>query len=278
MKKILSQIIGSSIIASLLVVPLLSVRAEDDASNATTPKREQIREVEKNRMEQAREIEKGRLEQIREREQKRLENLRASTTLSREERLDVRKKIVENIIDRASTTEKRLENRENNIERIRERIASTTASTSEKRLDNLDKRLEKQQEQMGKAKERLLEKELKIADVLGKIAEKIQGRIKILTDKGLDMVASNAKLAQATAKIESMTAETANLSTLVGTVITEANQAQLFTDIRASQDKIRTLAREAHGLLVDSVKEITKVLPRNNKATTTTTSTEDKSN
>jgi len=48
---------------------------------------------------------------------------------------------------RASSTEKRLENRENNIERIRERIASTTLATtstsSVRRMENLDRRLEK---------------------------------------------------------------------------------------------------------------------------------------
>lgn len=184
---------------------------------------------------------------------------------------------VENRIERASTTERRLENRENNIERIRSRIASTSLATTStstvKRLENLDKRLEKQQEQMAKVKERLLGKELKIADVLGKIASKIQERITILEGKGLNMTDAKTKLALASAKLEEMTVEQSNLATLIGTEITEANKDTLFVSIKASQDKIRTLAKENHALLVDTIKEITKVLPRNGRATTTATST-----
>ena len=96
---------------------------------------------------------------------------------NKEIKLENREVRMENRIAQASTTQYRLENRENNIERIRARIASTTASSSAtssvKRMENLDKRLEKQQEQMGKAKERLMDKELKITEVLGKIADKI---------------------------------------------------------------------------------------------------------
>ena len=229
MKKILSKIIGSSVIASLLIVPMLSVNAQGG-----------------------------------ERREIRVEN--------RSERIENR---IERPLLKASTTEKRLENRENNIERIRARIASTTASTSAKRMENLDKRLEKQQEQMSKAKERLLEKELKVADVLGKISEKIQERINILADKGLDMAVAKTKLAEAAAKIEDMTAESANLATLIGAEITASSSAQLFIDVKASQDKIRDLAFTTHALLVDTIKEINKVLPAKpvKSATTTATST-----
>jgi hypothetical protein len=181
-------------------------------------------------------------------------------------------KIVLNL-ERGSTTEKRLENRENNILRIKERLASTTASTSVKRIENLDKRFDKQVEQMGKVKDRLLNKEVKILDVLGKISSKIQERINILTGKGLDMTASKAKLAEATLKAEEMTIEADNLTTLINTEITEANKDSLFQSIKASQEKIRTLARATHALLVDTIKEITKVLPRNDKAASTATST-----
>lgn len=190
-----------------------------------------------------------------------------------EVRMENREQRIEGIMQRASTTERRLENRENNIERIRERIASTTASTSAKRMENLDKRLEKQQEQMEKVKERLQEKEIKVTDVLGKIASKIQERINILAAKGLDMMSAKAKLALAAAKIEELTAEVANLATLIETEITTENQVAIFTSIKTSQVEIRTLAKETHALLVDTIKEINKVLPRNGKATTTATST-----
>jgi hypothetical protein len=193
-----------------------------------------------------------------------------------EMRVENREQRIEGIMQRASTTERRLENRENNIERIRERIASTIASTtasSTKRLEKLDNRLQKQQEQMGKVRERLVEKELKVTDVLGKIASKIQARIDILVTKGLDMTAAKAKLALAATKIEEMTAEVTNLTTLIETEVTTENQATLFTSIRASQDKIKVLAKETHALLVDTVKEITKVLPKNGRATSTASTT-----
>lgn len=168
----------------------------------------------------------------------------------------------------ASTTVRALENRENNIERIRARLASTTASTSIKKVERLNERLQKQVEQMAKVKERLLKKELKVAEVLGKISAKISERINILDEKGLDMTASLAKLAEADAKIDELNAKADELATLIETEITEANQAQLFQDIKAVQDDIRIIARTAHALLVDTIKEITKVLPTKTGTTT----------
>jgi hypothetical protein len=168
----------------------------------------------------------------------------------------------------ASTTEVRLENRENNIERIRARIASTTASTSEKRVERLNERLQKQEEQMTRIRERLLNRELKVIDVLGKISDKIADRINILDEKGLDMTASLTKLAEADAKIDELNTVAGQLSTLISTEITEANQAQIFQEIKAVQDNIRLMARAAHALLVDTIKEITKVLPAKNATST----------
>lgn len=185
---------------------------------------------------------------------------------------------IENQIERASTTQSKLENRENNIERIRARIASTTLATtstsSVRRMEKLDNRLEKQQEQMEKAKERLLNKELKITEVLNKIAEKIQARINILETRGLNMTGAKSKLGEANAKLEEITTEEENLANLLKTEITEENQVKLFQDIRASQIKIRTLARTTHALLVDTIKEINKVLPKNGRATSTATTTD----
>jgi hypothetical protein len=194
-------------------------------------------------------------------------------TVRLETKLENKEIRIENRVERASTTEKRLENRENNIERIKEKMASTTASTPPKKIENLDKRFDKQVEQMGKVKERLINKELKIADILGKIADKILERINILAGKGLDMTAARAKLAEASTKLEEMTVEGDKLATLINTEITDTNKAQLFIDIKASQDKIKGLAKATHALLVDTIKEITKVLPKNGKATTTATTT-----
>jgi chromosome segregation ATPase len=186
------------------------------------------------------------------------------------ERLENRGPKIDAKLERASTTTMRFENRENNIEKIRTRLASTTASTTEKRMERLNDRLEKQREQMGKAKERLLNRETKIIETLTKIADKIATRIDILEGKNLDMTAASAKLDEANAKLVDLTAEADVLSALVATEVTEANKDQLFTDIRTAQDKIRTLARETHALLVDTVKEITKVLPQRPATTTTT--------
>jgi len=193
-----------------------------------------------------------------------------------EARVENREQRVTGIMNRASSTENRLENRQNNIERIRARIASTTASTtasSTKRLEKLDNRLQKQEEQMTKVKDRLLNRELKVTEVLGKIADKIQARIDILVAKGLDLTAAKAKLAEANAKVQEMVAEENVLSSLASTTVTEANKDQLFKDIKTSQDKIKTLAFASHALLVDTVKEITKILPKNGQTTTTATTT-----
>lgn len=165
------------------------------------------------------------------------------------------------------------EKRQDNIDRLKQRLASTTASTSEKKVGKLSEKIEKRKEQMSKIQERLINKELKVTEILNKIADKISERIIILEGKKLDMIPAKAKLAEADAKIEAITKEIDNLTALVKTEITDTTKDQLFTDIRTSQDKIKVLAKEAKALLVDTIKEITKVLPKNGKATTTATST-----
>jgi F0F1-type ATP synthase membrane subunit b/b' len=74
------------------------------------------------------------------------------------------------------------------------------------------------------------------------------------------MTAAKTKLTEANTKITEMTTEADKLATLLDTEITEANQAQLFQDVKTAQDKIRTLARTTHALLVDTIKEINGVL------------------
>src|SRR3989339_1687923 len=165
--------------------------------------------------------------------------------------------------------EVRLENREKRIEWIKKELASTTASTSEKKIEKLNNKLEKQREKMGEARERLLDKELQVTDVLGKIADKIGDRIIISENRGLDMTAAKTKLAEASVKIEEITIEGQTLADLIKTEITETNKDTLFASVKTSQNKIRTLAKATHALLVDTVKEITKVLPKKNSATST---------
>jgi hypothetical protein len=269
----MKKIIGTSILALLLVIPVLSVRAETDTEKPKTGAEQQTEwQGLTNKEKEARAIEALRLKGIK-------IEVRASSTEDRIEAHEARLENRENKFDikydrninRASTTEKRLENREMDIERIRERLASTTSSTSAKRIEQINDHLEKQREQMKQVKERLLEKELKVLEVLGEIASKIQERIAILAAKGLDMTVAKAKLAEASIKIEEITAEGQSLALLIETEITEANKDQLFSDIKTSQGKIRSLAQATHGLLVDTIKEITKVLPAKVIRTATTT-------
>lgn len=158
----------------------------------------------------------------------------------------------------ASSTIKKLENRENNIERIRERLASTTASTSEKRMEKLNEQFQKQSEQMTKMRERLMDKESKVVSVIQKITDKITERIGILEAKVKDMTVTKANLALATAKLNELTTEANKMATLIETPITDINKDQIFIDIKTAQDKIKTLAKETKALLIDTVKEITK--------------------
>ncbi len=169
--------------------------------------------------------------------------------------------------------ENKLENKQNIINRIQNRLGSTTASTSEKRMGQLNSRYQKQYEQMERVRERLLAKEMKVIDVLQKIADKIADRIGILTERGLTMDNAEAKLAEATDKITEMTTVANNLADLLETEVTDDNQESLFQEIKTTQNQIKNLARATHALLVDTIKEITKVLPRNDQTTMTATST-----
>jgi len=166
----------------------------------------------------------------------------------------------------------KLENRVDNIERIRTKLASTTASTSIKKIGELGDRLEKQKEQLNKLKDRLVNKELKVISVLKQISDKITARITILEGKSLNMTAAKAKLAEATTKITEMTDLADQLTTLIETTITEVNGDQLFANIKTIQGEIKTMAKETKALLIETVKEITKVLPAKT-ATTTASST-----
>lgn len=277
MKKDIIKVLGVGVVMSVLLTPVFFLQAEESGTSTDYRSRmEQQREQEKQRIERQREENKQRMEITREAEKNRLELLKSdrasSTKLSledREIRFDDR---IGRRDDWASSTARVLENRQDKIERIQERLASTTASTSAKKIERLENKLEKEQEKIEKSRDHLLNRGLKITEVLAKIADKIDERISILEGKGLNMTAAKTKLAEAEAKIEDVIDEGEKLADLIDTEITDANKDQLFTDIKSSQEKLRTLARAAHSLLVDTVKEITKVLPKKT-ATTTATST-----
>jgi len=159
---------------------------------------------------------------------------------------------------RAEQVQLRLEEKESRLNQIRSRIASSSINrTGEK----LDKTLAKQEEKIIQARKRLANTEIQVIDVLSKIFGKINERISILENKGLDMTQAKLKLTETEEKIDEINTEAGTLADLVLTEITEENQAQILSEIKTKQDTIRTMARATHALLVDIIKEITKVLP-----------------
>lgn len=160
----------------------------------------------------------------------------------------------------------RIENQENNIERIRINIDNATAT--EKKEERLNNRFENQQRLMVQAKERILNQEIKLIDVLEKIFNKINERINIIEDRGINMSLAKTKLNEANTKIEKTIAKADELSTLLNTEITDLNKEQIFIDIQNKRKEIKDLAREAHTLLVETVKTIAQNL--GNKTATST--------
>jgi hypothetical protein len=157
------------------------------------------------------------------------------------------------IMERSTTTEKRLENRQTNIERLEQRLASTTATTSEKKIEKITEQIKQQVEQMNKVKDRLLNIELKAINILGKIANKIQTRINILSDKGQDMTTAREKLNLASRKLEVMTLEADFLANTIRVPVNASTTESLPQRVAESQNKLRTLAKETHSLLVETV-------------------------
>jgi len=237
MKKILSKIIGTGVIFVLFLVPVLVLKAENNTATEPVHTVEQVREKEQARLEQIKEIEKARLEQIREKEKERLQYS----------------------LGKASSTVKNLENREDNLEQIRKRIELTAASSTRK-LEKLNNQFKNQNEQMEKVRERLLEKELKVIEVLRKISDKIIERISIIEATGKDLTKAKEILTAANNKIVLILAETDKLTVKLETEITEENKDSLFQEIRTIQNQIRIFAKDIHSNLILVVKEIGKVL------------------
>lgn len=183
---------------------------------------------------------------------------------------------IENRDTRIASTTIRVENRQARIasttlrmEEMRARMASTTLR-KENRMASTSERVAKRIEKMNEVRERLANKEFKIISVLEQIAEKIQSRIDILTGKSLDMSAAEAKLALATENISEMTTKAEEIATDLETEITEENMQNLGQTIKSAQEIIRDMAKETHGLLKDTIKEITKVLPTQNMTASST--------
>ncbi len=192
----------------------------------------------------------------------------------REDRIERREERFEKRLTLASSTQARLDKREAQIEKIEARLASTTASST-KKIEKLTERLEERKAKAEEVKDKLLNKGLKVTEVLGKISAKIQDRIDILKGKGLDLANAQARLDTANAKIDQLTEKSEDLADLLNTEMTEENREQLFEQIQTTHAEARGLAKEAHSLLVDTIKAITEILPKDDKATTTATSTEE---
>ena len=272
MKKIFIKTIGGSIIASLLIIPMISVKAlAVGTANAPVPASfEKLKHAEEARIQQIKKDTEMKLQTLKAAEEARLKQIRASTTLKvLEKRATSTGVRVDNKIIHTSSTVNKLENRENNIEKVLARIASTTASTTAKKVERLNAQLEKQREQMAQVKDRLMRKEGTVAATLEKLAKKISDRINIIAGRGLDMTVASAKLAEANSTIAEISVEAGKIATAVQTTITDANKVQIFQDVKASQDKIRELANGAKSLLTDTIKEINNVLTASARASST---------
>ncbi len=165
--------------------------------------------------------------------------------------------------------ENRVEMRNTNMEQVKARIASTT-QRMENRIASTSDRLAKQREQMNQVRERLLNREFQAITVLEQIANKIQIRIDILISRGLDMNDAQNKLNLAIDNIAKMTNKASDITTELETEITFENKAEIFAIIRASHEEIRMMAKETHALLIETVKEINKMLPLQNRTATST--------
>jgi hypothetical protein len=240
MKKILSTII----VTSILIVPVFFINAQ---GNKQAPILENLKPM--------------------------LINNQTKLATGTQTRLEVRSTNMEQVQGRiASTTERvenRLEMRNTNMEQVKARIASTT-QRMENRVASTSDRLAKKNQKLNEVKERLLNREFKFITVLEQIADKIQTRIDILTERGLDMAKAQAKLDLALENIIAATNKASDITTELETEITMENKAETFAMIKSSHDEIRIMAKETHGLLVETVKEITKVLPAQNRTATST--------
>jgi hypothetical protein len=194
----------------------------------------------------------------------------------RNNRMENREVRMENREAKIASTTIRMENRQARIasttlrmEEMRARMASSTLR-KENRMASTSERVTRRVAKMNEVRERLSNKEFKVISVLEQIAEKIQSRINILTGKGLDMSAAEAKLALATENITKMTTKAAEITTDLETEITEENMQNLGQTIKSAQEIIRDMAKETHTLLVDTIKEITEVLPTQSKTASST--------
>ncbi len=249
MKKI--NIISYLILTSLLLPSLTLIQANNNSTE--TNKKEA--EIKLETQVKVNEATKTRLEnQLNVRAEENGLETRNKEINAIQERLDVRAKQVK----------ERLMEREGELNEIRARIASSSIKMEEK----VNERLAKQREQMVQVRTRLINKEIQVISVLGKIFGKINERISILENQGLDMTKAKIKLAETEIKINEITNEANKLTDLASIEVTEENQTQLFTEIKTGQERIRTMAKSIKAFMVEIIKEITKVLPTQNSTET----------
>lgn len=168
---------------------------------------------------------------------------------------------LENRLDRleqASST--RAQIRQENILRLQTRLASTTAERPIDRVNQINERLAKHQENMQQVRLHILEREIKIVSVLEKIASKIDTRINILTERGLNLTEAKSKLNMANDKLAEVIVAADKLTDILDTDITAESDQDLLLKIREARKNIKELAKETHALLVNTVKEISQAL------------------
>lgn len=169
-----------------------------------------------------------------------------------------------------------IERKEIKLEKIEDRLSSTTASTSDKRIEQLEKRsenienqIERKKELVEDMRERLEAREFRIVVLLENISKRIGERITLLEEKGVVLSDAKTSLSAANDKIQAVKDEVEKIKTLIETEMSTSTNSEIRDDIKETKDRIKVLAKEAHSLLVETVKNIAGALPKKGQATST---------
>lgn len=171
---------------------------------------------------------------------------------------------------RLEKVEDRIGKQEDQIKKIDNRLASTTATTTDKRREILENKKEKigekinkEEDRIVKIKEHLENREGKIVSALENVAKRIGDRIVLIESKGIILTDAKTSLAQANVKINEVKTAIENLKTSTATT----------TEIVSGQENVKTLVKEAYALLQETIKNIQKSIPEKVKASSTSTVT-----
>ncbi|MEI6528639.1 MAG: hypothetical protein WCO10_03150 [bacterium] len=164
----------------------------------------------------------------------------------------------------ASSTVKQLQNRENNIGKIENRIASTTASTTQRKVEQLQKMLEKQKQQMEAMKVRIANKEVKAIAVVENIAKRLAERMTILKNKGVVMTEADALFAEAANKIADAKVQADKIKSLLisSSTSTATSSDLVISQVKDLQAIIKVDLKNAQAKLVATIKAINAVRPK----------------